>query len=138
MVEVSIDRSDLRRWVVCESGNRWVTAVRRFSPELMPKPLVSEIVPTTATEAIAELTASQDRPAVMLWESWHESLLPVCDQIILAASRCPTALQIVAAVDHTDRERAILQELPCVAIIRHPEDLAALKRLIRAYFRNHP
>ena len=33
--------SGLRRWIVCESGQRWMTAVRCFATQLTPKPLVA-------------------------------------------------------------------------------------------------
>ena len=138
MIEISIDRADLRSWLVCESGQRWVTAVRRFSPELMPRPLVPEIVPVDPKQAIAKLSASRDRPTVVLWESSAGSLLPVCDQIIAAASAHPKSLQLVAATDRSERERGILMEMPCTTLVRHPEDLARLKGMIRSYFRIMP
>ncbi len=121
-----------------ESGQRWVSAVRRFSPELMPRPLVPEIVQVDPEQLIAKLAAGRDHPTVVLWESSAGSLLPVCDQIIAAAQASPKSLQLVAASDRSARERGILMELPCTTLVRHPEDLAGLKEMFRAYFRLAP
>ncbi len=54
MIEVSIDQADLRKWFVCEQSQRWIRAVRRFSPDLMPAPLVPSIT-------AADLAATIDR-----------------------------------------------------------------------------
>jgi hypothetical protein len=134
MIEVSIDRADLRTWLVCEAGQRWISAVRRFSPGLMPPPLVPSIIAAESATAMSRATALRGHRAIILWESSGESLLPVCDRLIQASQANPQALQLVAAGDRTDREQAILLELPCTAILRHPEDLAGLKSMIRSYF----
>lgn len=138
MIEISIDRADWRSWLVCESGQRWVCAVRRFSPDLMPRPLVPEITQVDPEQAIAKLSAGRDRPVVVLWESSAASLLPVCDQIIAAAHESPNSLQLVAAPNRSVREHRILMELPCTALVRHPEDLPRLQGMIRSYFRRSP
>lgn len=136
MIEVSIDRSDLRDWLVCESGQRWVTAVRRFWPLLMPGPLVPSIITVDPKQAIDRLAARRDQRAILLWESTHGSLLPVCEQIIQASRVCPKSLQLVAATGRPESEIAILLELPCAAIVRHPEDLSGLGGMIGSYFRH--
>ena len=136
MIEISIDRADLRNWLVCESGQRWVTAIRRFSPELMPRPLVPSIVVSDPQEAIDRLAALPEQRAIMLWESTSGSLLPVFDQLMETSSACPKVLQLVAANGRSAREQAMLLELPCATILRHPEDLPGLRSMIRSYFRN--
>ena len=135
MIEVSLDRADLRTWLVCESDQRWVTTVRRFSPGLMPTPLVPTIVHADHATTIEHAIALRDQPTIVLWESWGESLLPVCDQLIQTAKVNSRALQLVAAPNRTARECEVLMELPCTAILRHPEDLAGLRSMVRAFFR---
>ena len=135
MIEVSIDRADLRTWLVCESDQRWVTTVRRFSPGLMPPPLVPTIVQADQAKTIEHVIALRDQPTIVVWESYGDSLLPVCDQLIQTAQVNSRALQLVAAPNRTARECEVLMELPCMAILRHPEDLAGLRSMVRAYFR---
>lgn len=132
---MSIDRQDERRWLVCESGQRWARAVRRFAPDLMPKPLVPSISTNGPQQTLDQLASRRGHQAVLLWESPPGSLLPVCDSIVQADRICPIALQLVAASDRTEQEYAILLEFPCAAILRHPEDLAGIRVMIEAYFR---
>ena len=135
MIEVSIDRADLRTWLICESDQRWATTVRRFSPDLMPPPLMPTIIGADPETTIEHITALRDQPIIVLWESCGESLLPVCDQLIRTAYVNSRALQLVAAPNRTARECELLLELPCTAVLRHPEDLAGLGSMVRAYFR---
>ena len=137
MIEVSIDRADLRTWLVCESDQRWVTTVRRFAPGLMPPPLVPTIVDADHATTIEQVVTLRDQPTIVLWESCGESLLPVCDHLIQTARANPRALQLVAAPNRTAQECELLLELPCTAIVRHPEDLARLGSMVRAYFRGN-
>ena len=134
MIEVSIDRADLRTWLVCEADQRWVTAIRRFAPVLMPTPLVPKIIHADAATTIEQVAALGDQPTIVLWESRGESLLPVCDQLIQTAAVNPRTLQLVAAPNRSVGECEVLSELPCTAILRHPEDLAGLGPMVRAYF----
>ena len=135
MIEISIDRADQRNWLVCESGQRWVTAVRRFSPELMPRPLVPSIFVSEPQQAIDRLAARPEQRTIILWESTSGSLLPVFDQLMETSRACPKALQLVAANGRTAREQAMLLELPCATVLQHPEDLPGLRSMIRSYFR---
>ncbi len=135
MIEVSIDRADLRDWLVCESSQRWVTAIRRFWPQLMPSHLVPSIINVDSKGALHRLAMLRDQRAIVLWESTRGSLLPVCEQIIQASRACPKSLQLVAATGRPRSEIAILLELPCAAVVRHPEDLPGLSTMIGSYFR---
>ena len=134
MIEVSIDRADLRTWLVCEADERWVTAVRRFAPILLPPPLVPRIIDADAATTNEQVVALGDQPTIVLWESCGESLLPVCDRLIQTAAANPRTLQLVAAPNRSAGECEVLSELPCTAILRHPEDLAGLASMVRAYF----
>ncbi len=134
MIERSSDRVGQRRWLICESGQRWQIAAGRFAPQLMPPALVPSITSADPQPTIQQLSALSDQTTVVLWESAEGSLLPVCEWLMQAARVCPKALQLVAATVRSDRERSILLELPCAAIVRHPEDLPRLQSMIRSHF----
>ena len=135
MIEVSIDSADIRTWLVCETGQRWTGALRRFAPGLMPAPLVPSVVSTDPAATIDQVISLRRRRAIVLWESREASLLPVCDGLIQAARANPRLLQLVAAPERSHDEQSILLELPAATIVRHPEDLPGLKSMIESYFR---
>lgn len=132
MIEPPTQRQTIRLWIVSEIESRWVNAVRRFAPEMMPPPLIPSIVPAPTPKARAMLSGI-DR-AVVLWEVRRESLAASCDCLAAVAFSSPQVLQLLAVSGLSDRERLVLSEFRCAAMIRQPEDLPALSRMIHGYF----
>ena len=132
MIELPTQRQIIRPWIVSEVENRWVTAVRRFAPEMMPRPLILSIVPAPIPKARAMLAGIGK--AVVLWEVRRESLAACCDSLAAVAISSPQVLQLLAVSGLSDRERLMLSEFRCAAMIRQPEDLPSLSRMIHGYF----
>jgi len=132
MIELPANREWIRPWVVCEATDRWLTAIRRFAPEMMPAPLIPAIQPVEPPKA-RELLAGEGGPAVILWEV-GDSLAAACDCLARTAITSPQLLQWVAGPALSDRERIMLSEFGCAAVIRHPEDLPKLTRMVHVYF----
>lgn len=121
-----------RLWIVSEVDHRWVTAVRRFAPELLPAPLVPSIVPAESAK-VRTMLSGIDK-AVVLWEVRRDSLAACCDGVAAVAVSSPRVLQLLATPGLSDRERLALSQFGCAMMIRHPEDLQGLSRLIHGYF----
>ncbi len=132
MIELPTERQIIRLWIVSEVENRWLTAVRRFAPDMMPRPLIPSIVPAPTPKARAMLVGIDK--AVVLWEVRRESLATCCDCLAAVASSSPQVLQLLAVSGLSDRERLVLSEFPCAAMIRQPEDLPGLSQMIHGYF----
>ena len=132
MIDFAADSGRVRTWLVCESGDRWLHAVRRFAPSMMPAPLIAATRSTEPAQVTSLLT--RQSPAVILWEVEPPSLAIACDYLANTADAAPGVLQLVAGSELTDRERISVMEFPCCATIRHPEDLPGLARLIHGYF----
>jgi hypothetical protein len=134
MVDLTLDRAAFRSWLVSAEDGRWVRAIRRFAPELMPPPLIPIIVPGNLASTRDHLSSLRQQQTLICWDSTALPLITLCDQLIATADTAPRSLQIVAAARCNDRERSILLELPCAAVIRHPEELVDLRHMIQAYF----
>jgi hypothetical protein len=142
MIEIPAQRGIIRPWIVCEAAvdktsvqgaaGRWVTAVRRFAPELMPPPLIPSIVPAEPAQARAMLAGNEQ--AVILWEVRHESLAAACDCLAAVAMTSPQVLQLLAVAGLSDRERLVLSEFGCATMVCQPEDLPGLSQMIHGYF----
>jgi len=147
MIEIPADRGIIRPWIVCDvavqnpavqnpavqrASGRWITAVRRFAPELMPPPLIPCIVPAEPPKARAMLAGNEQ--AVALWEVRRESLAAACDCLAAVAMTSPHVLQLAAVAGLSDRERLVLSEFGCATMVRQPEDLPGLSQMIRGYF----
>ena len=118
-------------WIVSEVDHRWVTAVRRFAPELMPPPLVPSIVPAESAKARTMLSGIDT--AVVLWEVRRDSLAACFDCVAAVAASSPQVLQLLATPGLSDRERLVLSGFGC-AMLRQPEDLQGLSHLVHGYF----
>ena len=132
MIELPAQRGNIRPWIVCEENQRWVTAARRFAPEMMPAPLVPSIVPVPPAKAQAML-AGIDK-AVVLWEVRRDSLAAACDYLAAASLSSPHVLQLLAVSGLSNRERLMLSEFRCATMICQPEDLPRLRGMIHVYF----
>jgi hypothetical protein len=132
MTDSPADPGILRPWIICETGHRWNMAVCRFAPAMMPAPLVPSVFRAKPSNTAASILG--DGPAVVLWEVRRESVVAACDHLFQTAIAAPDALQLVAGPELSDRERVVLSEFRCAAVIRHPEHLPRLAPMIRAYF----
>jgi hypothetical protein len=131
MIEFSADREFIRPWIICEANDRWLRAVRRFGPEIMPPPLIPAIRPAEPM-ATREMLSGVG-PALILWEV-GDSLASICDCLARTAIDAPQVLQLVAGSQLSDRETIMLSEFRCGAVIRQVEDLPRLARMIHGYF----
>ncbi len=132
MIDLPSDRSMIRPWVVCESGNRWLTAVRRFAPDLMPGQLVVEV--THADPGNTDSVLAGHRRAVVLWEVHRTNFTAACDWLATTAIRWPKTLRLAAGSGLSDRELIVLSEFCVATTLRHPEQLPRLASMIKAYF----
>ncbi len=139
MIDSLPEPTTMRRWIVCESGDRWLQALGRFAPGLMPHPLVATVTPAEADsqgpDGLAALLAGQER-AVVLWEVQRSHLLRCCDGLAATASRQPKILQLVAAGGLSECELIALTEFNAAVTLRHPEQLPSLAAMIHGYFAN--
>ena len=132
MIELPEDRSTIRPWLVCESGHRWFSAVARFAPQLMPKPLLASITPAAPADVVS-LSAGSAR-AVVLWEVDRSNLAVACDWLIETAIGRPAMLRITVGTGLSDGERLVLSELGSATTLQHPEQLPRLETMIKAHF----
>lgn len=126
-------RDDVPPWLICEPAQRWRAAVLRFCPELAPAGLTPAIESGDWQATLRGLSARRGRPAIVLWDSHAPSVLELCDWLLQGWHANRAALPIVAANRRSRRERAVLLELPCAAVIRHVEDLPRLRPMITGY-----
>lgn len=136
MIELPADRANVRPWIVCESGNRWMTAVRRFVAEMMPPGLAASVI--AAEPAKVHAMISPRRPSVVLWEFQPSLFAAVCDAVAATTIAAPKTLQIVASETLSRRQQFVLSELRVTATLRHVEELPRLTGLIQGYFASVP
>lgn len=127
-----VDPGVIRPWIVCESGSRWITAVRRFASEIMPSDLVAQLQAASRSKTLGLLTHAG--PTIVLWEVERDALAASCECVAQASILAPNTLQIVAGAGLTLRERLAIAAFPISATIEHPEDLVGLKPMIYRYF----
>jgi len=127
-----VDPGVIRPWLICETGCRWLTAVRRFGAEIVPSELVPKIESAARGQILARLAGPV--PTIVLWETRRESLAVSCESVARTAARNPSTLQIVACHQLNHRERLCLTRFPIAAMVNHPEDLPRLTRMIHLYF----
>ena len=127
-----IDPGVIRPWLLCESGNRWLTAVRRFGPEMVPAELVPKVESASRDEILVNLSRSES--SVVLWEARSESLVANCDSLARTAAVNPRALQIIACHQLTYRGQLCLTPLRVAAMVHHPEEFPRLARMIHLHF----
>ena len=127
-----VDPGVIRAWLICETGSRWLTAVRRFGPDMVPEELVAKVESASRDEILASLSLS--KPSIVLWEVRRDSLAADCDSLARTTSINPQALQIIACHHLTHREKACLAPFPVAAMVQHPEELPRLTRMIHLHF----
>ncbi len=127
-----VDPGVIRPWFICETGSRWLTAVRRFGPDMVPAALVPKVKSTSRDEILANLSLSE--PSVVLWEVRRDSLAAHCDSLARSAAINPQALQIIACHHLSHREQSCLTPFPIAAMVQHPEELPRLTRMIHLHF----
>lgn len=125
----------LARWIICEQGQRWETAVRRFAPTLLPKERRLVLVNGSLAETRSHLLIPG--PKVVLWQFDSDALVQACDRLIQGASLAPDSLQIAGCLDLPLSHQLALGELPVAAFVRHPEELPRLRPMLHGYFERH-
>jgi len=143
--------------VVCESGQRWCDAVRRFVGPFQhaPQPprrssVASELADPPDREAVIVQSVAHDRvwasiahvaPVAILWEVSPD----VADASALAIAQIgvarPDCLQLIAVDGPSSRSTQALAismtSLGVRAALRSPEELAALSPLVTRFFAKH-
>ncbi len=127
-----VDPDVIRPWLICETGSRWLTAVRRFGPDMVPAELIAKVESASQDEILTKLTLTE--PSVVLWEIRGDSLAAHCDVLARSTATNPQALQIIACHHLTHRELACLSPFPVAAMVQHPEELPRLNRMIHLHF----
>ena len=135
MIESAMEVDCLARWLICESGQRWEMALRRFAPEIVPRGRTADLI-AVAPGDLQRWLGEAD-PKILFWEFNRESLLETCDLVMLAANRSPNSLQIAAFEQLSHRQRTTVMELPVATFVEHPEDLPRLKPMVQGYFARH-
>ncbi|MFK8111266.1 MAG: hypothetical protein AB8B91_03665 [Rubripirellula sp.] len=125
--------NQLRSWMVCAEHERWITAVRRFAPEMMA-PLVPAIHAFQPSQVKASLKTKPNLQAVLLWEVRQGSVLDACDNLAQIRIMARQVFCILAVTELGEREKTVLAELGSAAMIRHPEELPALAGMLKTYF----
>ena len=128
-----------RPWLIYESSDRWLRAVRRFATDFFDDsrgwsvrsggPITSD----SAQRPLEEVTAILGR-RVVLWEVDQSNIAIAAATIAQARLSSPGDLQIAAIGDLTWNAQMALSETGIATSIRHPEHLPGLCRMIRTYF----
>ena len=127
------DASQTRRWLICESGDRWLTATRRFITLLMPDDLAASIQRIAPEQLRSSLVRHQH--ATVLWEVTGVSILEDMDFICKTTAEFPNVLQIAATSGLDDQTVAMLSEIGVTISIERPEQLPSLAKLMQAHVR---
>jgi len=127
-----IDPGVIRTWIICETGSRWLAAVRRFGPEMFPTDLIPKVASARQDEILATLNLSE--PSIVLREVRRDSLAAHCDSLARSTASDPQSLQIIACHQLTLREQWCLTPFPVAAMIQHPEELPRLTHMIHLHF----
>lgn len=127
-----VDPGVIRPWLICEMGSRWLTAVRRFGPEMIPEALVPRVESASRDEILASLNLLE--PSVVLWETSRDTLAASCDSLARTAAINPRVLQIIACHQLTHREQLCLTPFPVAAMVHQPEELPRLTPMIHLHF----
>jgi hypothetical protein len=127
-----IDQSQIRLWLVCESGQRWLTASHRFAIELVPSHLTPNLI-SVAPETIDSCLIGQ-RKAIVFWEITPLCVSTILEQVTHLSVTAPRVLQIAAVGDLADHYTTTLSELGIRAMIEKPEQLPSLSGLVKRYF----
>ena len=129
-----------RLWVVCESGDRWITATRRFVTEVIPEDLVASIVAAKANQALALQVGQQktQQRSIVIWEINPSTIAAHLDHVARTTIAAPSALQLAvmdsaASQAISSTAAAALTEMGVTTLINHVEQLPALAPLVRRY-----
>lgn len=123
-------------WLVCESGDRWRRAAERFAPAILPSGY--ECLPASPGEVRAR--AVHAPLLVVLYELPTAQPRETLRSIALCAARRDGPLQLVALEPHFPRVAgaeaqlaAHIRSLGAAAVLRHPEQLPLVGRLVTRY-----
>jgi hypothetical protein len=137
MIELPPDPSTSCAWLICETGDRWAAATRRFAPQLIPQPWVASIVPVPLPSGGSVLPAhflSAPSRCIVLWEIDQVEFSSACDSLASIATEYPGTLRLAAAAGLSDPRRMMISELGVAATVANPEDLPSLAGMLHAYF----
>jgi len=126
-----IDQSSVRPWIVCESGQRWVTASRRFSTQLLPPNFTANVLACGPVDIPMQLVRQPS--AIVLWEISPANTIGILDHITALSWSHPHVLQIAAASEITDGDLISLSEMGIKAIVTETEQLPGLRKMIYRY-----
>ena len=137
MIELPPDPATSFTWLICESGDRWATATRRFVADLIPQPWVASILavplPSGGSVLPAQFPSARAR-SVILWQIDPINFSRGCDSLACIATEYPGPLRLAAAAGLSDHGRMMISELGVAATVANPEDLPSLAGMLHAYF----
>ncbi len=131
------DASQIRSWVVCESGTRWLTATRRFAVQMMPDHLIASIIPLQPTPGDFMKTCSlltRKHPSILFWVITPQNLTTVIDLITQTSIGSRSVLQLAAVHEISQASQIALSETGIATQIQRPEQLPSLASMIRLHF----
>lgn len=135
--------------LVCESGRRWCDAARRFvgpfqhATESAPNNRLARIDQPIFAVQPAELSKVRailagHKASVILWEISYQNAPAVALTIAQIGVGRPDVLQLAAIGDAPSRQSNDLSlrilELGVSALVRSPEELSSIARMIRRRF----
>jgi hypothetical protein len=127
-----IAQSQIRMWMVCESGQRWLKASHRFALDLFPNHLTPNLI-SVAPETVHSQLLGQ-RKAIVFWEITPLCVSTILEHVASLSMATPDVLQIAAVGDLPDRYTVTLSEMGVCAMIETPEQLPSLSGLVKRYF----
>jgi hypothetical protein len=129
---IETSKSHRYHWLVCESGHRWRQSVVRLTSDWLSN---QESI-TFRSLLASEVSVSTSRLpyGVLLWELDAASLVPAIQAIGSLSVDRDRWLQIVAVDRLSHRDRCAVSEMGVAAVVRHPEELPSLARMISGHF----
>ncbi|GAA5509279.1 hypothetical protein [Novipirellula caenicola] len=143
-----LDSSDEVTWLVCEQGNRWADAARRFSPEGLQEPWVSQVTSCEPSEVLRQIarhplakTSSHRRiPVVVLWELTPGGIAKMLLVVTQVKAAFPDVIQMAGITGIPNSMHPAISELGASLLLTAPESLQNVARQInrRAFAASPP
>ncbi len=128
---MSFGQRSERHWIVCESGQRFSQMVWRLAADWIGSDESLVVVNSDAKEVVP-LTRRLNG-GIVLWELSSSREVEVVQSLTNFDPDGRSWLKIVASGSLTLHDQSALSELGVAAIIRHPEELSRLQRLVVSF-----
>ncbi|TWU20463.1 hypothetical protein Pla52o_43410 [Novipirellula galeiformis] len=129
-----LESSDDVTWLVCEQGNRWADAARRFAAEGLAEPWVPVVISCDAEELPNLLsgrlagrhpkrTFRRRPPVIVLWELAPKSIAAKCRIITETRWAFPEVIQLAGITRIPSSLHPAISEFGIAIQLRNPESL---------------